>query len=66
MAIALAVALDDRERIGAPGLARTGTTSVWPESAMPPTPDGPMVAKRLAFSPSGVGTSVASTPCWRR
>ena len=30
----------------------TGTTSVWPESAMPPTSAGPMVANRLAFCPS--------------
>ena len=44
----------------------TGTTSVWPDSAMPPTPAGPMVANRFAFCPSGVGTRTLSTPCRRR
>ena len=30
----------------------TGTTSVWPESTMPPAISGPMVAKRLVFLPA--------------
>src|SRR5512138_2261625 len=29
----------------------TGTTSVWPESTIPPGSSGPMVAKRLALVP---------------
>ncbi len=44
----------------------TGTTSVWPDSAMPPPSPGPMVANRLAFSPSGVGTRWLFTPCSAR
>ena len=40
----------------------TGTTSVWPDRPMPPTPAGPMVANRLAFWPSGVGTRWLSMP----
>ena len=31
------------------GWPSTGTTSVWPESTMPPAMSGPMVAKRLVF-----------------
>ena len=41
----------------------TGTTSVWPESAMPPIAVGPMVANRLAFAPSAVGTRRLEMPC---
>src|SRR5689334_23174435 len=44
----------------------TGTTSVWPERAMPPPSSGPMVANRLDFSPSAVGTRRLSTPCSAR
>ena len=32
----------------------TGTTSVWPDSTMPGTSAGPMVAQRLAFRPSSL------------
>ena len=29
----------------------TGTTSVWPDSTMPPATSGPMVANKLALAP---------------
>src|SRR4030095_5814451 len=38
------------------------TTSVWPDSTIPPSTFGPIVAKRLALSPSGLGTMRLSTP----
>src|SRR5689334_22169194 len=44
----------------------TGTTSVWPDSPMPPPSPGPMVANRLAFCPSEVGTRRLSMPCSAR
>ena len=62
-AVELAVALGQRERVGVPVWPATGTTSVWPDRAMPAASLGPMVANRLAFSPSGVGTRWLAMPC---
>src|SRR5882672_3420763 len=45
------------------GWPSTGTTSVWPLSTTPSFTLGPMVAKRLAFLPSSLGTSLEPMPC---
>ncbi len=48
------------------GWPSTGTTSVWPDSTMPPSIGGPMVAKRFAFLPESSNVRRESTPCPRR
>ncbi len=44
------------------GWPSTGTTSVWPDSTMPPSTIGPMVANRLVLVPSSLGTRRPDIP----